>query len=53
MTVTILGQGFEATSKNSVGNYLMKFLADTNFKSFYAITAFTSLAGINGITETS
>ncbi len=49
MTVTILEQGFEATSENSVGNYLMKFLANTNFHSFYAITAFTSLAGINGI----
>ena len=49
MTITILGQGFEAASENSVGNYLMKFLADTNFQSFHAITAFTSLAGINGI----
>ncbi len=49
MTVTILGQGFEATSENSVGNQLMKFLAVKNFHSFYGITAFTSLAGINGI----
>ncbi len=49
MTITILGQGFEATSENSVGNHLMKFLANNNFQSFHAITAFTSLAGINGI----
>lgn len=49
MTITILGQGFEATSENSVGNHLMKFLADKNFHSFHGITAFTSLAGINGI----
>ncbi|MDZ4072860.1 MAG: phospholipase D family protein [Sediminibacterium sp.] len=49
MKITILGQGFEKESENSVGNYLMKFLKDKNFHSFYAITAFTSFAGVTGI----
>ena len=49
MTITILAQGIEATSENSVGNYLMKFLADKKFHSFNGVTAFTSLAGINGL----
>jgi HKD family nuclease len=49
MTITILGQGFETASENSVGNHLMKFLLDKSFHSFHGITAFTSLAGINGI----
>ena len=51
MTIKLLGQGFEATSENSVGNHLMKFFADENFYSFHGITAFTSLAGINGIAK--
>lgn len=49
MTITILGQGFEATSENSVGSHLTRFLADKRFHGFHGITAFTSLAGINGI----
>lgn len=49
MKIEFLGQGFESASENSVGNHLMKLLADNRFKSFFAMTAFTSLAGINGI----
>lgn len=49
MAIKILGQGLEATSENSVGSHLMKFLADKNFHSFHGITAFTSLAGIKGL----
>ncbi|HEX8334042.1 MAG TPA: phospholipase D family protein [Segetibacter sp.] len=49
MIVKILGQGLEATSEDSVGNHLIKFLADTNFHSLHVITAFTSLAAINGL----
>lgn len=46
MTVKFLGQGYEASSENAVGNYLAKFFADKQFHSFYGITAFTGLAGI-------
>lgn len=49
MKIKILGQGLEATSENSVGSHLIKFLADKNFHCFHGITAFTSLAGINGM----
>jgi HKD family nuclease len=51
MQITFLGQGYEATSRLSVGNYLIKFLADKNFKSFTGITAFTSLGGVNGLSN--
>jgi HKD family nuclease len=47
MKISFLGQGFEETSKNSVGNYLGEFFADKEFNSFTGISAFTSLAGVN------
>ena len=49
MTIKFLSQGFETTSKDAVGNYLMKFIADGQFHSFRVITAFISLAGVKGI----
>jgi len=51
MEITVLGQGFESSSKNSVGNHLIKFFADKDFHSFYGISAFMSLAGINGLSK--
>lgn len=51
MTITLLGQGFEATFENSVGHHLIRLFADKNFHSFHGLTAFTSLAGIKGITK--
>ncbi len=49
MTIKFLGQGFEATSSNAVGNYLINFLNRTDFHSFTAISAFASEAGIFGL----
>ncbi len=51
MTITLLGQGYEATSKNSVGNHLIKFFSRKDFHSFFGISAFASLAGINGLAK--
>jgi HKD family nuclease len=51
MNINLLGQGFEATSHNSVGNQLIKFLADKSFHTFTGISAFASQAGINGLAK--
>ncbi len=51
MIVTLLGQGFETTSQNSVGNKLIKFFADKDFHSFTGISAFASQASINGLSK--
>lgn len=49
MTIKFLGQGFEATSSNAIGNYLINYLNQTNFHSFTAMSAFASEAGIFGL----
>lgn len=51
MQLKLLGQGYESKSEFSVGNQLIKFLANEDFYSFTCITAFTSLAGVNGISS--
>jgi len=51
MNIKLLGQGFEATSANSVGNQLIKFFSDTNFHTFTGISAFASQAGVNGLAK--
>ncbi len=51
MNITLLGQGFEATSQNSVGNKLIKFFADKDFHTFTGISAFASQAGVNGLSK--
>lgn len=51
MHITIIGHGYEPLSNNSVGNYLIKFLADTGFQSFTGISAFASEAGVNGLSK--
>jgi hypothetical protein len=50
MEITLLGQGFESDSKNSVGHQLIKSFANKDFHSFFGITAFASQAGIRGLT---
>ncbi len=49
MKITLLGQGYEPALDNSVGKNLVTFLADKAFHSFTAITAFSRLAGVNGL----
>lgn len=49
MTIKFLGQGFEATSANAIGNYLINYLNQTTFHSFTGISAFASEAGIFGL----
>lgn len=49
MEIQLLGQGYEKESANSVGNHLIEFLADKEFQSFTAISAFISQAGITGL----
>lgn len=49
MKVSFLGQGIEPTSKNAVGNLLVKFLKEKKFNSFTGFSAFASEAGIYGL----
>ena len=51
MQIHFLGQGFEPKSENSVGNHLIKFFADKEFNKFTGISAFSSQAGVNGISK--
>ncbi len=51
MNITLLGQGFEAASENSVGKQLIKFFADKDFHTFTGISAFASQAGVNGLSK--
>lgn len=51
MNITILGQGFEAESKSSVGRQLIRLFADKRYHSFTGISAFASKPGINGIAK--
>lgn len=51
MNITLLGQGFEASSRNSVGNKLIKFFTDKDFHTFTGISAFASQAGIRGLSK--
>ena len=49
MKIQFLGQGYEPISENSVGNHLIKLLAERKFHTFTAISAFISQAGVNGL----
>lgn len=51
MEIQLLGQGYEKESANSVGNHLIKLLADKEFESFTAMSAFLSQAGIAGLSK--
>ena len=51
MNITLLGQGFEAASEQSVGKQLIKFFADKDFHTFTGISAFASQAGVNGLSK--
>jgi hypothetical protein len=37
MTITLLGQGFENESENSVGKHLIKMLAEKDYNTFIGI----------------
>jgi HKD family nuclease len=49
MKTTFLGQGFESTSIDAIGNYLIQYLNRQDFHSFTGISAFASEAGIYGL----
>jgi hypothetical protein len=51
MNITLLGQGIEAASPNSVGNKLIKLFADRDFHAFTGISAFASRAAIKGLSR--
>lgn len=51
MNITLLGQGFEAASQNSVGHKLIKYFTDKDFHTFTGISAFASQAGIRGLSK--
>ncbi|MBS1742953.1 MAG: phospholipase D family protein [Bacteroidetes bacterium] len=51
MNITLLGQGFEATSQYSVGNQLIKFFVNKDFHTFTGISAFASQAGVRGLSK--
>ncbi len=51
MNITLLGQGLEATSQNSVGNQLIKFFSQKEFHVFTGISAFASQAGVKGLSK--
>ena len=49
MKTTFLGQGFESSSVDAIGNHLVKYLNRQDFHSFTGISAFASEAGIFGL----
>ena len=49
MNIKLLGQGYEAASKLSVGNQLKKFLLQKDFHTFIGISAFASESGVTGL----
>ncbi|MFN8306119.1 MAG: phospholipase D family protein [Ferruginibacter sp.] len=49
MKTTFLGQGFESSSVDAIGNYLIQYLNRKDFHSFTGISAFASEAGIFGL----
>jgi len=49
MKTTFLGQGFESSSVDAIGKYLIQFLNRQDFHSFIGISAFASEAGIFGL----
>lgn len=51
MQIQFLGQGYEPKSEYSVGNQLIKLFAEQDFHTFTGISAFTSQAGINGLSK--
>jgi hypothetical protein len=51
MKITFLGQGFESSSVDAIGNYLIKYLNQQDFHSFTGISAFASEPGIFGLSE--
>ncbi|MFN0157577.1 MAG: phospholipase D-like domain-containing protein [Bacteroidota bacterium] len=51
MKITLLGQGYEAASELSVGKQLLKFFASKDFHQFTGISAFTSQAGVRGLSK--
>ena len=51
MKTTFLGQGFESTSADAIGNYLLQYLNSQDFHSFTGISAFASEAGIYGLSN--
>jgi len=51
MTISFLGQGFEAESISSVGNTLIKLFQEDKFHSFCGISAFASVSAVNIISK--
>jgi HKD family nuclease len=49
MRIKFLGQGFESSSVDSIGNHLIQYLNSKDFHSFIGISAFASEAGIFGL----
>lgn len=51
MKITLLGQGYESVSEDSVGNQLINFLSENSFHTFTIISAFASDAGVAGLSS--
>lgn len=51
MKITFLGQGFLPDANSPVGEYLMRFLLEDDFHSFFGFSAFASEAGIVGLSD--
>src|SRR5437879_5910055 len=51
MEIRFLGQGFEDSSPDSVGNQLITLFNKGGFHTFTAISAFLSLAGVSGLAK--
>jgi hypothetical protein len=47
MSIKFLGQGFEVTPLDSVGNHLIKFFAGPNFHTFTGISNFKDFVEIS------
>lgn len=51
MKITVLGQGFNSSSDNSVGSLLIKFFSQMDFHKFTGFSAFTSPSAITGLSK--
>ena len=51
MKINILSQGITPSIDNSVGTFLIKYLSSNEYHTFTGISAFASVAGINGLSN--
>lgn len=51
MNVSIIGQGYDATSESSAGHKIASLFSDSSLHTFLGISAFASVAGVAGLAD--